>query len=240
MCSAKSWQKVPFHANEYPSIAWFPKGKLTHPVEPLVFEDATEDARGRRHEEPPVPEVDPEAELAAVKELAERSGYERGKHEEQNRSQARIESLKKSVEGVSQAMRRGLDQAEREADRDAVRLAVMLAEHILQTKLADAEAVVSSLAPVVESMESHAPLSIICSPGQAALLQRQAGEIESGLGTAGLQISADEGLQDGDFLLRRGGASADARLAPRLERLRQSLLQALGLTEVVEPSRGAQ
>lgn len=238
MCSARSWHNVPFHAVEYPSIAWFPKDSLTDPVEPLQLEDATEEARGRgratEEEEPEVPDVDLEAEVVAIREMERKAGREEGAREADARYAEALDTFRTRIDGVVAAMRRGLDRAEADADRDAVRLGIQLAEHILRTKLVDDPDLVSStLQTAVEDMPSPEPLGITCSPAQARLLRDNLSAVQEGLGTAALQLEVDDGLEDGDFLLRRGHQTVDGRLAPRLERLRHRLFEALGLDTVV-------
>jgi flagellar biosynthesis/type III secretory pathway protein FliH len=233
MSKARNWSQVPFHAHEERAVAWFPGDRIAPTaIETLDLPDVSNEARhdeARTASEPEVPPVDMEAEMEAVRELAEKEGRAKGREEAEAKHQRTIEKLQKEMDGVVRAMRSGLDRAELDSDRDAVRLGILVAEHVLRRRLTeDAESIASSLTASAEELEGMEPLTIACGPDGAETVRDHLTALQETLQIAGIQVEEDEGLAPGDFLLRRGDATVDARITPRLERIRETISEALG------------
>jgi len=225
--------QVPFHAAKYPRVNRLRSDDLRPgDVAPLTFPEAAPTRR------PPLSAPDGEApslealerQMEAKLEAASRDAFQKGYAQAKEESEAGLETLREQTGGAFDAFRRALERSEKDAARDAVDLAILLAEQVLRQKLTvDVDALMSALEPAAKALEGMEPLTVVCDPATGELLRSNLGVLQQRLEVAGVQVEVDESFELGDAVLQRGASTLDARVGGRLERLRELLLQQLGL-----------
>lgn len=228
--SGSSWN-VPFHAAKYPRSNRVPAEELRPgEIVPLAFPEVkhTRGVRVETSDEPSIASL--EREFETKLEIATRDAFQQGYARAKEESEAGMETLREQTKGAFDAFRKALERSERDNARDAVDLAVLLAEQVVRQKLTvDVEAILNALEPAGKALEGMEPLVIMCDSATGELLRANLGVLQERLEVAGVQVEVDEAFDPGDAVLQRGAATLDARVGGRLERLKDILLEQLGL-----------